>query len=110
MAVIGSQGKYRNRRYRGYASQHEADVAANLHALEQCGEILDLKEQVRYRLVPAQTGKIRNERSISYVADFTYLDKGLVLHVCDAKGFKTPAYLLKRKLLLYLLKIEIEEL
>lgn len=103
------QNKYHNRRYNGYASKHEAETAANLHALASAGVITALEEQVRYRLVPAQTGKIRNEKGITYVADFVYSDKD-GRHVVDSKGYKTPAYILKRKLMAYLLHIEVEEL
>lgn len=111
MAVkIQPQSKYRNRSYNGYASKHEAEIAANLHALERFGVISDLKEQVRYKLVPAQTGTIRNEKGITYVADFQYWDKQGVIHVVDAKGFRTKEYVIKRKLMKHKFGIEIEEL
>lgn len=102
--------KYRNQRHGGYASKREAELAANLHALERFGQITDLKEQVPYVLVPAQQGRLRNERSVVYIADFTYLDKDVKRHVVDSKGFKTKDYIIKRKLMAYLLEIEIEEL
>lgn len=103
------QNKYRNRRHNGYASQREAETAANLHALAQAGVITGLEEQVPYRLVPAQKGKVRNEKGITYVADFVYSDKD-GKHVVDAKGYKTRDYVMKRKLMAYLLHIEVEEL
>lgn len=101
--------KYSNQKHSGYASKREAQVGADLHALANAGKISGLREQVPYRLIPAQTGKIRNERAVVYVADFVYSDQ-LGLHVCDVKGFRTPAYLLKRKLMKHILDIEIEEL
>lgn len=102
--------KYGNRTYGRYASKHEAEVGINLHVLQLAGEISNLQEQVRFWLVPAQTGKIRNERGITYIADFVYIDKDGVQHVCDAKGYRTTQYILKRKLMKHKLGIEIEEL
>lgn len=101
--------KYHNRQHNGYASQREAETAANLHALAQAGVIRGLEEQVSYQLVPAQKGKLRNEKGITYVADFVYYDKD-GRHVVDSKGYKTRDYILKRKLMAYLLHIEVEEL
>jgi hypothetical protein len=105
--------KYSNLPTHGYASKREANVGAALHALASRGKIFEVKEQERILLIPAQKGTLRNEKSVSYVADFTYLDANDGtghLHVVDAKGAKTTAYILKRKLLRYLKNIEIEEL
>jgi Protein of unknown function (DUF1064) len=99
--------KYGAEREGKYASKREAKVAAELAAMERCGAIKNLREQVSYTLVPGQ-GKIR---PIRYVADFVYRDENAVLHVCDAKGYaKNPVYRLKKKLMLLLHGISIEEL
>ena len=99
--------KYGAERAGKYASKHERDVATSLAALAACGKIMDLQEQVSYTLVAGQ-GKIR---PIRYVADFVYYDAQGTPHVCDAKGYaKNPVYRLKKKLLLLLHGIQIEEL
>jgi hypothetical protein len=90
----------------GYASKHEMEVAAGLHALQRSGEIFNLQEQVRFELIP------KNERfgATVYIADFVYTDKAGALHVLDAKGCRTPIYRLKKKLLWHFHQIEIEEI
>ena len=97
--------KYGARRQGRYASKHEAATAVKYHALEAGKVIRELKEQVRFVLVPGN-GKLR---PIVYVADFTYLDRDGKLHVVDAKGCKTPTYRLKKRAAALLLGIEIEE-
>jgi hypothetical protein len=99
--------KYGAVRSGGYASKHEERVAGDLAALQRTGVIKDLREQVSYTLVEGQ-GKIRPMR---YVADFVYVDKEGITHVCDAKGYtKDKVYRLKKKMMLLLHGIEIEEL
>lgn len=100
--------KYHAKRTNGYASKREANVAANLHALARGGIITDLKEQVAYVLVPAQRGKLRNEKPLTYIADFVFNDEGNI-RVLDAKGVKTPLYVAKRKLMKFVHNIEVEE-
>ena len=97
--------KYGAEREGKYASKHEAAVAGNLAALQRAGKIKGLQEQVRITLVPGD-GKLR---PVKYVADFTYIDLDGVLHVLDAKGFKTPVYRLKKRLAALLLNLTIEE-
>jgi Protein of unknown function (DUF1064) len=99
--------KYGNVRAGKYASKHEAEVAANLAALERGNLIENLREQVSFTLVEGR-GKLR---PIRYVADFTYVDDLGVMHICDAKGYaKNPVYRLKKKLLKLLHGLDIEEL
>lgn len=100
------ENKYGNERTKRYASKYQAEIAGRLYAMQTCGIIHDLREEVPIQLVPGQ-GKIR---PITYRADFTWRDKEKNLHVGDAKGCKTPIYRLKRKLAALLLGIEIEEL
>lgn len=75
-----------------------------LRLLERAGRITDLKRQVSYELIPKQQG----ERACSYVADFTYMENGKLV-VEDCKGFRTPEYRLKRKLMLWVHGIRIKE-
>lgn len=99
-----------------------------LRLLEKAGAIQDLQRQVKFELVPAQyeeipTGELykRGERkgqpkmkrvcveeSVCYYADFVYIENGKQV-VEDAKGFKTPDYKIKKKLMLYFRKIKIKE-
>lgn len=103
-----------------FDSQKEARRFAQLQLLEKAGEISDLKRQVRFELIPAhyeyyqgKDGKPRKgaciERSCYYLADFVYLDKDGVQVVEDAKGFRTDAYVIKRKLMLHVHGIRIKE-
>jgi hypothetical protein len=88
--------------------------------LERAGEITDLKRQVEFELIPAQRepdivgkrGGIKKgktlEHKCSYIADFVYQQNGKTV-VEDTKGFKTPEYRIKRKLLLYMHGLRIKE-
>lgn len=122
--------KYHNIKSAGYDSSKEARRAAELRLLERAGEISGLREQVRYELIPAQydkTGKDGTpgaspsrkaprlkllERKCEYVADFVYTDnKTGETVVEDVKGgnFRTPEYVIKRKLMLFVNGIRIKE-
>ena len=69
--------KYHARKSGGYASRKEHRRANELKLLQKAGIISNLREQVRYELIPAQYDKQGKliERSCSYVADFVYTDK-----------------------------------
>lgn len=102
--------KYRNRKTDGYASAKEANRAAELHLLQRAGVIQDLREQVKYELIPAQrdeNGKLI-ERAVSYIADFVYRNGGELV-VEDTKGVRTKEYVIKRKLMLERYGIRITE-
>lgn len=49
------------------------------------------------------------ERKVSYVAEFVYYQDGKMV-VEDTKGFKTDAYIIKRKLMRYVHGIAIKEI
>lgn len=87
-----------------FDSRHEADRWVELKILQRAGVISQLKRQVRFDLVPPLSG----ERGVSYYADFTYLQNGKLV-VEDAKGYKTPEYIIKRKLMLWIRHIKIRE-
>lgn len=101
------RNKYNARKWNGYDSKHEAMRAAELHAMQEDGDITGLREQVPYELVPKQDG----ERAVKYVADFVYSRDGQTV-VEDAKSAytrKLPVYILKRKLMLYVHGIRVRE-
>ena len=111
-----------------FASRKEANRYYELKLLEKAGKIKDLATQVKFVLIPEQrepdtTGKrggvIKGkliERELSYIADYCYTDtetKQMIVE--DVKGYRasdTAAYrvfVIKRKLMLYLLGIRIKE-
>lgn len=131
--VKWQQNKYGNRKVTingiEFDSRKEARRYNELLLLERAGAIQDLRRQVSFELIPAQyedvyTGeyykrgsrmgepKMKHvcvEKAVTYYADFVYLEGGETV-VEDTKGFKTPEYILKRKLMRHLLGIRIKEL
>lgn len=93
-----------------FDSKREAKRYGELLLLERAGAISELKLQVRFELIPSQriNGKVV-ERACTYVADFTYC-KGNEFVVEDTKGMKTTDYIIKRKLMLWLHGIKIQEI
>lgn len=120
-----SKSKYHAQKTLAYGiqfdSKREARRYQELKELEAMGEIYGIKMQVKFLLIPAQRepdsvgvrgGKIKGrliEREVAYIADFTYYTKDDVFVVEDVKGMRTPEYIIKRKLLLYLCGIRIKE-
>jgi hypothetical protein len=93
-----------------FDSQKEAARWEKLRSLEKIGVINNLQRQVKYILIPSQrdqNGKVI-ARQCSYYADFVYLQDGKIV-VEDTKGVKTPEYIIKRKLMLYVHGIKISE-
>ena len=101
--------KYNNTKIRVdgrlFDSKAEAARWQELCLLERAGEITELERQVEYELIPKQKG----ERSAKYIAEFRYKDHEGKTVVEDTKGVRTPAYILKRKLLLWVHGIRIRE-
>lgn len=103
-----------------FASRKEADRFMVLRNLEAKGKISDLKTQVKFVLIPAQRepetvgpkgGRIKGkliEHECAYIADFVYMRDGEMV-VEDTKGMKTPEYIIKRKLMLYICGIKVRE-
>lgn len=81
-----------------FDSKKEAYRYLELKLLEKAGEIINLKRQVPYLLVPKQKG----ERKVEYIADFVYVNKSGEVIVEDSKGFRTDVYVVKRKLMKWL--------
>ena len=120
--------KYRNYKVKTrdgivHDSKREANRWLELKLLERAGKIKDLQRQIKFVLIPAQyeqgtigkRGGIKKgkliERECSYIADFVYIDtKTGKMVVEDTKGFKTKDFIIKRKLMLYIHKIQIREI
>ncbi len=102
-----SPSKYKNRKSGGYDSKREEKRAWELELLEKAGQIRNLKTQQRFQLLPAQ----KDERPVHYVADFVYWegDKEIVEDVKSPMTRKLPAYILKRKMMLFFYDIKIRE-
>ena len=105
--------KYHAKKSGGYASRKEHRRACELRFMQQKGIISDLKEQVRFELIPSQRGEDGKvvERSCTYIADFVYKDANGNTIVEDVKSpaTKTPEYKIKRKLMLWVHGIRIKE-
>lgn len=127
------KNKYGNRKieYNGetFDSTKEYRRYTELLLLERAGAIQELQRQVPFELIPAfyeeiytgeyyqrgpQKGEPKRkrvcvEKAVTYYADFVYYEGGVKV-VEDTKGFKTPEYILKRKLMLHVYGIRIKEL
>lgn len=109
-----------------FDSKKEYQRYLELKLLEKAGEIIELRRQVKYTLIPAQRepdtigpkgGKIHGkviEREVAYIADFAYLTKSGDIVVEDVKGYKNgqayAVYTIKRKLMLERYGIRIKEI
>lgn len=99
-----SAAKYRNRKTERdgieFDSKREAERYTQLRLLERAGKIHSLALQPSFTLVDSRRnafGKV--ERAVVYIADFMYFE-GESRVVEDAKGVRTPDYVIKRKLML----------
>ena len=87
-----------------FASKKEAQRYAELKLLQRSGQIRMLNMQVPFILIE----KSKYGRAIKYIADFVYVENNQTI-VEDTKGFKTPVYRLKKRLLAEIYGIEIKE-
>jgi len=109
-----------------FDSKKESNRYLELKLLERGKVISDLRTQVKFELIPAQyapdevkmlkSGKEKIvkgkclERECSYIADFVYTDlRTGKTFVEDSKGMRTPEYVIKRKLMLWVHGIKILE-
>lgn len=92
-----------------FPSIREARRYKELSLMEKAGKIRNLTLQEPFTLIPSQRmcGKVV-ERPVVYKADFTYYQDGKYI-VEDAKGYRTPEYKIKRKLMLYVHGIRVKE-
>lgn len=91
-----------------FDSAKEAKRYTRLRAMEEEGKIHGLRLQVPFELVPSFECDGLKYRGMKYVADFVYYRDGKVV-VEDCKGFKTPEYKMKKKLMAYINHVNIEE-
>ena len=94
-----------------FDSRREFRRYVELRLMCNAGMISDLRLQVKYNLIPGQKdarGKTL-ERPVDYIADFVYKDAAGNTIVEDAKGKKTKDYIIKRKLMLYVYGIRVQE-
>lgn len=88
-----------------FDSKAEAKRWGELKLLERGGQIKNLERQVRYDLA------INGVKLGFYKADFRYWDQASSQHVVeDVKGFRTPVFAIKAKLMKALHRVEIVEI
>lgn len=85
-----------------YDSKKEMLRGQQLDLLQKAGEISGLRRQVRLRI------EVDGQKICDYVADFVYYENGKQVTE-DVKGFQTPIYRLKKRLVEVALGIEIWE-
>lgn len=121
MKSTRQQGQFNRRNKYGVASKAERTLDGvvfdskgemqrwvALLLLQRAGEIVNLRRQVTYSL------DVNGVHICKYIADFEYQERSdsygkTSLVVEDWKGVKTPAYHLKKKLMLAIHGIEIRE-
>lgn len=104
-----------------FDSRKEARRWQELRLLQKAGQISELRRQVKFVLIPTQRGPEEIgpkggrkpgkllEKECSYIADHVFLDQEGKVHVEDTKGVRTEAYRIKKKLMLFVHGIIIEE-
>ena len=104
--------KYLNHKSHGFDSKLEEKRYEILKLAESQGIIQRVQCQRKFELIPPQKGDNRNERKVEYIADFVYYKHAQMI-VEDTKSpysRKLPAYVIKRKLMLYQYNISIREI
>lgn len=102
LKLLKRKPKYGNSAFRDasgthWASKKEYRRWEHLRLLEHGVVIYGLRRQVSFKL------SVNEIVICTYVADFTYFTREGTPIVEDAKGFKTPEYKLKKKLMFALL-------
>lgn len=118
MPMKSRSSKYRNKKVvvdgMRFDSKHEHERWLTLLQMQEEGKIWGLQRQVPFQLLPSQRiGKKVVERPVKYIADFTYTtqaeDGSDWFVVEDAKGKRTADYIIKRKLMLWVHGIGVQE-
>lgn len=103
-----------------FDSRKEYNRWCELKLLEQSGQISQLCRQQSFTLIPEQRepdiigprGGVKRgkliEKPVCYIADFLYVKDEQTI-VEDCKGMRTPDYIIKRKLMLYVFGVRILE-
>ena len=86
-----------------FDSKREYARWLDLKLMERACAISDLKRQQPYDI------NVNGQKICRYIADFTYIDDDDRFIVEDSKGFRTPEYRLKAKLMLAVHNIKIRE-
>lgn len=113
--MIQKKTKYRNVKTEVdgilFDSKREAKRWTELCLMQKAGQIEALERQVKFTLLPPVkfSDELRRTPATQYVADFSYTQGGLRV-VEDVKGAITKEYRLKRKMMLALLGIEVQEI
>ena len=81
-------GKYQSKSVDGFPSKLEKSVYEMLLLQEKCGAISDLKRQHNVHLTKSK---------ILFQVDFSFIENGERVY-CEAKGFETAVYRIKRRL------------
>jgi hypothetical protein len=82
-----------------FHSKKEANYYLVLRDELKRGKIDAIVLQRKFELIPKQEGEL----PVHYIADFVTWKNGHVLDVIDVKGVRTAAYIIKRKLMLWIL-------
>lgn len=93
-----------------FDSEGEYSHYCHLRLLERAGQIRNLKHHVTFELIPPQVICGQKVQGTSYEADFVY-EKApdWVRVVEDYKGFRTDGYIVKRKMMKFILGIDVVE-
>lgn len=104
--VLRAESKYRNQKIETeegvFDSFLEYSRWRELIALQRAGKITGLRRQVKFSL------DVNGLHVCDYIADAVYEEDGRII-VEDAKGVRTPAYRLKKRLMLAVHGIAITE-
>lgn len=82
-----------------FDSGREGSRYRDLKFQEEHGYISNLRLQVPFVLIEKFKYNRKTIRGVKYYADFVYIKDGNEI-VEDSKGYKTPVYIIKRKMLL----------
>lgn len=94
-----------------FDSEGEYSHYCTLKLRERTGQIRNLRHHVLFELIPSQVICGKKVQGSSYEADFVYEQAPDWIQVIeDYKGYKTPEYILKRKLMKFLLKLDVVEI
>jgi len=88
-----------------HASMKEAQRCDELYILGKQGLIRNLRQQPKFILQPKFKLRGKAIRAITYKADFSYYDNEKRKYVVeDTKGFRTRDYIIKSKILQFIMK------
>jgi len=106
--------KYKNRTAvssdgKTFDSQKERDRYEELRLLQLASKITSLQCQPSFKLLPLQVICGRVEKGVNYTADFSYWENDLFV-IEDVKGRRTADYVIRRKLMKFVLNLDVREI